>query len=218
MRQVGPRNPDGTIARLGYDDRWGEREYLYTFTDLCDRAGCHCSGSAVVCDNFAYILFVAPLNTRYRVDCLRSCECFEEDEDLDTGSVAVSANSSIDTLASESSVNNYDNFDLAASNAQRMKQVYGHVTAANAIENGRNIEGSDPVPFQPPSRLNGGKPCLAGQAADWVFESGTTGRCCPGYAFNALTASEAYVNYGLPINWIVAGVTSIGMCLRSASV
>lgn len=171
----------------------------------------------MVCDNFAYILFVAQLHSRYHVDCLRSCECFEEDEDLDIGSEAASADSSVDTWGSASSVNNYDNFDLAASNAQRMKQVYGHVTATNAIENGRNIENSSPVPVQPPSRLNGGKPCLAGQAAGWVFESGATGRCCPGYTFSALTASEAYVNYGLPIGWIVPGLTSVGMCLRSAS-
>lgn len=217
MRQVGPRNRDGTIARLGYSDRWGEREYLYTFTDLCDRAGCRCSGSTVVCDNFSYILFMAQLHTRYQVDCLRSCECFEEDEDLEIGSVAASANSSIDTWGSEPSVNDYENFDWASLNAQRMRQVYGHVLNTNAIENGRSIENSSPVPVQPPSRLNGGKPCLAGQAAGWVFESGATGRCCPGYTFNALTASEAYVNYGLPINWIVAGVTSVGMCLKPAS-
>lgn len=217
MRPVGRRNQDGTIARLGYDDRWGEREYLYTLTDLCDRAGCRCSGSTVVCNRFDYILFVVGFYIQYEADCLQKCECFEEDEDLEIECITASTNSTIDTCSSGSSVNNYKSSDLAALNAQTMKQVYGHFGVTKVIENGRDIEHSSPVSVQPPSRLNGGKPCLAGQAAGWAFESGVTGRCCPGYTFNALTASEAYVNYGLPIGWIVAGVTIVGMCLKSAS-
>lgn len=170
-----------------------------------------------MCDNSGYILFVAQFYSRYQADCLRHCECFEEGENSETESVAASGDSSINTWSSGSSVNNYENFDLAALNAQKLKQVYSPVTATDAIENGRNIEHSSPVPAQPPSRLNGGKPCLAGQAAGWVFERGATGKCCQGYAFNALTASEAYVNYGIPIGWIVAGVTNVGMCLRPVS-
>lgn len=212
MHEVGSRNRDGSIAVVGYDDRWGEREYLYTFTDICDRAGCHCSGSTVVCDNHGYILFVPEFFQYYVDDCLRECECFEEDPDVPMASSTISNFSS--DMSSTSSINNYEKVDLAAFNAQKMKQIYSPVTVNNAIENGRDIEHSTPVTVQPPSRLTGGKPCLAGQAAGWTFESGSKGICCPGYAYDALTASEAYVNYGLPIGWIVAGVTSVGMCLK----
>ena len=216
MREVGSRGPGGRIAMLGYDDTWGEREYLYTFTDLCDRAGCHCLGDRVVCHHWG-ILFVPVFYQWYKDQCLAVCECFEEDPDLLLSNTTMesASSSSSDTGSTATSVNNYK-LDWALDNAQKMRQVYSPSAVTNSLPNGRSIEDSAlPASSSLPSRLNGGKPCLAGQAAGWTFQKYARGRCCPGYAFSELTASEAYVNYGLPIGNIVAGIWIVGMCLKS---
>jgi len=217
VREVGSRGPDGRIAILGYNDQWGEREYLYTFTDLCDRAGCRCVGNRVVCSNWG-ILFVPDFYHWYRNRCLHLCECFEENSDLfsDTASEAASDSSS-ETWSSLPNVNKYKT-DWAAKNAQTMRLVYNPTIFANVSQNGRSIEHSaPPVASMVPNRLNGGKPCLAGQAAGWTFKNFARGQCCPGYGFHALTASELYVNYGLPVGDVVAGVSIVGICLKPIS-
>ena len=215
MHEVGSRGPGGRIAILGYDDRWGEREYLYTFTDLCDRAGCHCVGNRVVCSQWG-VLFVQAFHDWYHNRCEAVCECFEENSELFSDTESAS-DSSTDTWSSVGSVNNYQT-DWAAENAARMRLVYASVAIANSSLNGRIIEQSTPpVPRAAPSRLNGGKPCLAGQAAGWTFSDFARGRCCSGYTFRALTASEAYVNYGLPIGNVMAGIATVGICLKTTS-
>ena len=216
MNEVGPRFPDGEIFALGYNDEWGERQYLYTLTDLCDRAGCHCMGNDVSCDNWEYTLFVTDLHTKYQALCLQRCTCFEEDSLIDESTTAATSDSEadIESVSSNPSIKNYSN-DWAADNAQKMRQVYSPIPQANGTENGRAIEQSaPPIVDALPARLNHGKPCVAGQAGGWVFENRAAQGCCPGYDFSALTPSQAYVNYGLPIGYIVAGVSSVGMCLK----
>ena len=216
MREVGKRFPDGEIFSLGYTDIWGEREYLYTMTDLCDRAGCHCVGNEVVCDNWEYRLFMPDLHSAYLAQCLQRCECFEEDSSVGVSTTAMLTDSEDDTesVSSEASVNNYAT-NWAAQNAQKMQEVYSPRPDPNGTENGRVIEQSaPPVVGTLPARLTHGKPCLAGQAGGWVFQNRAAQRCCPGYDYTALTASQAYVNYGLPIDYIVAGA-SVGMCLKA---
>ena len=201
---------------LGYDDPWGEREYVYTFTDICDRAGCHCEGDQVVCSNRG-LLFVTEFYFWYKDQCASRCECFEEDLDVLLTTESLSNSSVSDTWSSVGSVKNYQS-DWALYNAKKMREVYGYASSANNPENGRSIEDSTPsVSNRLPSRLRGRKPCLAGQAAGWTFQDFTKGHCCPGYAFNRLTASEAYVNYGLPIGNIVSGIWIVGICLKTTS-
>lgn len=195
---------------LGFSDRWREREYLYTFTEVCDRAGCHCVGQQVICHDYGDVLFVPQFNVHYANKCLHYCACFEEDPTFSLETAEVLSQSS-----SEPSVNSYQ-VDWAAHNAQKLREVYSGVSFSNSAPNGRSIEHSTPQSVRP-NRLNGGKPCFAGQAAGWVIESFASGKCCPGYSFSPLTASQAYVNYGLPIGYIVAGVTSVGLCLRTLS-
>lgn len=210
MREVGSRGPGGKIAILGFNDPWGEREYLYTFTDLCDRAGCHCLGNQVVCTNWG-ILFMPDFYHWYHDVCMESCECFEEDSDTMSETSSQASNASSTTWSSVSS----NKRDWAAENARKMRQVYSPIATT---KNGRSIENSAPPASRtPPSRLTGKKPCLAGQAAGWTFDNFAKGHCCPGYSFQELSASEAYVNYGLPIGNIVAGIWTIGMCLKTVS-
>ena len=216
MREVGSRGPGGKIGMLGYDDPWGEREYVYTFTDICDRAGCHCEGDQAVCSHWGP-LFVSQLYLWYKDDCLTRCECFQENSDILLTTESISDSALSDTWSSVGSVKNHQS-DWALYNARKMREVYGYSASANRSENGRDIEESTPsIADMLPNRLNGGKPCLAGQAAGWTFQDFTRGHCCPGYWFNRLTASEAYVNYGLPIGNIVSGIWVVGMCLKTIS-
>lgn len=220
MREVGSRNRDGSIGMLGYTDQWGEREYLYFLTDLCDRAGCLCVGTQIVCYDSGNILFVRVFQVRYEELCVASCRCFEEDVNVRYQTTEVPSDSSSNTWSSASSASSTSDLDRdwAAENAQRMRQVYNPFFVTNYSQNGRSIENSGPPAANiPPNRLNKGRSCLAGQAAGWVFENYAARQCCPGYAFSALTTSEAYVNYGIPIGYLVAGVWSIGMCLKSIS-
>lgn len=108
----------------------------------------------------------------------------------------------------------------ATANAQVMREVY---FPGGNLQNGRAIERSTPTNgTNGRNRLNtspgmAGK-CLAGQAAGWTHADVASKQCCPGYGFSALSASEAYVNYGIPIGDIVAGIASIGICLKSMKI
>ncbi|CAD6579974.1 MAG: hypothetical protein ASARMPRED_009311 [Alectoria sarmentosa] len=200
-------NPDGSII-LSFTDVWGERQLLFRFTDLCDRAGCHCEGDEMMCFNNGYVLFENALYEMYGGDCESACRCLEEGlneaaSEPDEGSVSSSSLSS-DTWSSADSTSR--DVDWAAENAQLLRNYYASL-----------VREFDSSTGEAPNRLNNGIPCLAGQAAGWVLARGEIGQCCPGYSFNALTASEAYVLYGVPIDYIVAGVRSIGMCLKSIS-
>ena len=59
--------------------------------------------------------------------------------------------------------------------------------------------------------------CLAGEAAGWTFKKFASKKCCQGYSFQALSAQEAYANYGVAPHAgdIVAGIVTIGVCLKS---
>ena len=60
--------------------------------------------------------------------------------------------------------------------------------------------------------------CFAGEKAGWTFEMSAAKTCCPGYSFNALTPQEAYMLCSLPyVSDIIAGIVTIGFCLKSAS-
>lgn len=198
-------NPDGSMI-LSFSDFWGEQQQLFRLTELCDRAGCHCQGAEMLCFNWGYVLFEQALYEAYREDCENACWCQEEastesDSESDDSSVSLSSS---DTWSSADSTSR--DVDWAAENAQLLRNYYASVV--------RTFDTSTGVA---PNRLNNGIPCRAGQAAGWVFASGASGKCCPGYSYTALTASEAYVLYGLPIGSIVAGVRSIGMCLKAVS-
>lgn len=116
MGEVGSRNRDGSIAMLGYTDSWGEREYLYTFTDICDRTGCYCQGAIVQCSNIDYILFVAEFWIWYADACEANCRCFAEEvvEEIQVGgrtgsSIGSSSGtwSSIDSTSSNTKVEDW---------------------------------------------------------------------------------------------------------------
>lgn len=218
MGEVGSRGPGGRISILGYDDPWGEREYLYTFTDICDRAGCHCVGDRVSCNIDWGIFFVPDFYQHYSRLCLAVCECFEEDSSI--LSVSASETSSIASNDTRSSMTNAKNYqtDWAAQNAEKMRSIYSHIPSASGLQNGRDIEDSAPPGTSvSPNRIYGSKPCLAGEAAGWTFQNFANGHCCPGYTFNRLSASEAYGNYGLPIGDIVSGIWVVGVCLKILS-
>jgi len=104
------------------------------------------------------------------------------------------------------------NEDWAAENAQVMRGVY---FGGGGVQAGRALEQSNTTTTNRLNSRPGRGSCLAGQAAGWTYESVATKQCCSGYSFSALTASEAYINYGIPIGDIVAGVASIGMCLKN---
>lgn len=160
----------------------------------------------MLCFNWGYVLFEQALYEAYREDCENACWCQEEastESDSESDDSSVSWSSS-DTWSSADSTSR--DVDWAAENAQLLRNYYASVV--------RTFDTSTGVA---PNRLNNGIPCRAGQAAGWVFASGASGKCCPGYSYTALTASEAYVLYGLPIGSIVAGVRSIGMCLKAVS-
>ena len=211
MHEVSPREPDGKISVLGYDDFWGEREYLYTMTDLCDRAGCHCINDRLVCSNLWGVLFVPAFHHWYYDRCMESCECFEEDLNSQASEISSDVSSSLESA-------NSNHIDWAAENAEKMSEVYNSHSNHDASRNGREIEDSAPPASRlPQNRLTGGKQCLAGQAAGWTSDNFANGHCCPGYSFREMSASEAYVNYGLPIGNIVAGIWVVGMCLKGKS-
>lgn len=147
----------------------------------------------MVCYNWGYVLFENALYNWYEDDCVLACHC----EEPETGRTTSSS-----TNSTWSSADSKDQ-DWAEENAQLMREHYATLNGHSALRMNRTH-----------NRLNTQLPCRAGEAAGWVFESRALKDCCPGYLFNALTAQEAYVNYGVPISYIIAGVISIGICLK----
>ena len=55
---------------------------------------------------------------------------------------------------------------------------------------------------------------LAGEASGWTFERLAGTACCLGYSFNALSAQEAFMIYGLLyVSDLIAENVTIGVCL-----
>ena len=63
----------------------------------------------------------------------------------------------------------------------------------------------------------GHEACLAGEAAGWTFERLAETTCCSGYSFNAMSAQDAFMIFGMPyVSDIVAGIVTIGVCLPNS--
>ena len=71
--------------------------------------------------------------------------------------------------------------------------------------------------LNPDGAAMGHEACLAGEATGWTFQRFASKKCCQGYSFQALSAQEAYGNYGVApyAGDIVTGVVTIGVCLKS---
>lgn len=68
--------------------------------------------------------------------------------------------------------------------------------------------------LNPDGAILGHGACLGGEANGWTFKALAETACCSGYSFNALSAQEAYMIYGIPyVSDIVAGIVTIGVCL-----
>lgn len=70
----------------------------------------------------------------------------------------------------------------------------------------------------PDGAILGHGACLAGEETGWTFKEAAGENCCKGYSFNAMSAQEAYMIYGLPyVSDIISGIVTIGVCLKSIS-
>lgn len=170
----------------------------------------------VQCSNWGYVLFVRGFWDWYRRDCEVGCRCFEEEVGMGTG-VDTGVGTGVGSTDSDSTWSSVGE-DWAGKNAQVMREVYlggGDVVSGRVLEQSNGSSAVGNRLSNSPGRV--GK-CLAGQAAGWTYENVAGRRCCPGYGFSALTASEAFVNYGIPIGDVVAGLVSVGMCLKSGKI
>ena len=72
--------------------------------------------------------------------------------------------------------------------------------------------------LNPDGAVLGHGACLAGEASGWTFERLAGTACCSGYSFNALSAQEAFMIYGLPyVSDLIAGIVTIGLCLPESA-
>ncbi len=194
---------------LQYDDPtdiYGWPANIYSPEQLCDRVGCRCVGAEMICSPEGTRLYTAPISAEFTDLCTTRCRCEPWIDPRRAPSEPVSASDSdTDTTWSTSS-----NSDSGSS----FSEQWAHNTAvirAHERERrlGRNV--GHPPPTCVPNRLKNCDSCLAGQAAGWTWKQS---ECCSGYNLQSLTPQEAYTEYGLPIDTLLASHASVGVCLK----
>jgi len=70
-------NRQGIVGSVRYIDEWGDVDYIENNVDLCDRAGCRCDGTRVVCANDDYhnVFFAQEIHDAYARHCSRNSDC-----------------------------------------------------------------------------------------------------------------------------------------------
>ena len=74
---------DGIVESIQYLDQWGEVQYIEDVEGLCDRAGCHCVGPTIECNNVQGLFYEPAIAAKYAERCFHTCQCLAISETAD---------------------------------------------------------------------------------------------------------------------------------------
>lgn len=190
-------------------------DILYTSDQLCDRAGCRCVGSTMLCSIEGTRFYNSAISALYHEKCASRCRCVEEidsDPDSDTtwssaGSAASSDGESdgqpgggSDGEDNGSEYSDDSIYDHWAHNMAVIRANYDHGKAKNPVHDKTCL----------PSRLGQCNSCMAGPAAGWTLKSTD---CCPEYSLETITPQEAFTQFAMPVSILITNHISVGVCM-----
>lgn len=190
-------------------------DILYTSDQLCDRAGCHCVGSRMICSIEGTRFYNSAISAVYHEKCASRCRCVEElSSDPESDTTWSSAGSGASSNGESSGESGGDLTETEDGSEYSDDSIHDHWAHNMAVIRANYDHGKAKNPVHDktclPSRLGQCNSCMAGPAAGWTFNSAD---CCPEHSLEIITPQEAFTQFAMPVDILVTNHISVGVCL-----